>query len=354
MNLPDAIRTIRWMIRDTFRQAVSTKLAYVMLATTVVCSALCLSVSVEGDMRPQAERDFPGVLTVQEVTRIGREAAKRDGRDNISEEEARAIGTATARGDGILIVAGEISVGFGMFKAPIGRSREDSVRQIMLILVGFIGDTLGVLLALLWTAGFLPAFLEPQSATVLLSKPAPRWAILIGKYLGVTLFVGLNAVLFILGTWVSLGFKTNVWFGAYWLAVPLLVVNFGIFYAVSSFLAVCTKSTVASGFGTLLFWFICWAINYTHHYLTAYPFAGMSGSSFMFMDFAYWLMPKPFDLGAIFFDAMYADGFAQKPDEFKVLEAAGRFHPELSMLASATFAAGTLGLAAFEFEKMDY
>ena len=41
-------------------------------------------------------------------------------------------------------------------------------------LAGVVADTAGVLLALLWTAGFLPTFLEPAAVTVLLAKPAPR------------------------------------------------------------------------------------------------------------------------------------------------------------------------------------
>ena len=48
MSPPSALRTVRWMVRDTFRQAVAAKLAYVMLAVTAVCTLLCLSVGVSG------------------------------------------------------------------------------------------------------------------------------------------------------------------------------------------------------------------------------------------------------------------------------------------------------------------
>ena len=217
-----------------------------------------------------------------------------------------------------------------------------------------MADTVGVLLALLWTAGFLPTFLEPQAVTVLLAKPAPRWAVLLGKYLGVVLFVGLYGVVFVGATWAALGLKTGVWFGAYWLAVPLLVVNFGVFYAVSTFLAVWTRSTVASAFGVLLFWVICWATNYTHHRLALYPVEGMAGASHLLLDISYWVLPKPLDLSGIFHDAMRADGFAVKAEELRQMEEAGRFQPGLSVLASGTFAAATLGLAAYEFEMTDY
>ena len=354
MSLSAAIRTVRWMVRDTFRQAVATKLAWVMLATTAACTALCLSVSVTGDERRAADRDFRGAVTVAEAVRLGREVAAAAGRPDVSADEAERLGRERANADGVTVAGGQLSLGFGLVTVPIGRSRDDSVRQVMLLLVGAVGDTLGVLLALLWTAGFLPAFLEPQSATVLLAKPAPRWAILLGKYAGVCLFVGLNAVVFIAGTWGALGLKTGVWYGSYWLAVPLLVLNFAVFYAVSAFLAVWTRSAVTAAFGTLLFWALCWATNSTHHYLLAYPVLDLSGASGLALDASYWFLPKPLDLGAVFYEAMQAEGFSARPEEIRLLQESGRFHPGLSVAASGAFAAGALAIAAYEFETMDY
>ena len=45
-DLPSAIRTLRWMVRDTFRQSLASKLFWVMLGITVLCSVFCLSMSV--------------------------------------------------------------------------------------------------------------------------------------------------------------------------------------------------------------------------------------------------------------------------------------------------------------------
>jgi len=334
MNPPTALRTVRWMVRDTFRQSLATKLFWVMLAVTAVCTLVCLSVDVTGDM-PSVKYDFevPSYLPKGEAKKLG-------------EEKVRA--------DGVRVVSGEATLGFGTVKLPLGRDRVDAVRYIQVWLAAFLADTLGVLLALLWTAGLLPTFLEPQSATVLLAKPVPRWAILFGKYLGVVLFVTLQAVLFVAGTWAALGLKTGVWNGAYWLAVPLLVVNFGVFYAVSAFLAVVTRSTVAAAFGTLLFWMLCWTMNYTHLWVTAHPWDGVTPASQFLLDAGYWVMPKPVDLGGIFFDAVGAQGFSAKLPELEAVQKKGLFHPELAVLSSLAFAAATLGLAAYEFRETDY
>ena len=63
---------------------------------------------------------------------------------------------------------GQVSVGFGLVTYDVAKSRTDSDRELQLWLAGVLADTVGVLLALLWTAGFLPSFLEPQAVTVLL------------------------------------------------------------------------------------------------------------------------------------------------------------------------------------------
>ncbi len=334
MTLPDAIRTVRWMVRDTVRQAVATKLFWVMLAACGVAVGVCASVGVSGDSTvSRADGEVPAALPAAEADKIGRDKVQ---------------------ADGVKVLGGRVSFGFGAVTVPLGRDREDAVRTVMLYLVALAADTGGVLLALLWTAGFLPTFLEPQAATVLLAKPAPRWAVLLGKYLGVVLFVGLIAALFVLGTWVALGVRTGVWVGAYWLAVPLLAVNFGVFYAVSAFLAVWTRSTVASAFGVLLFWLVCWATNYTHLRLTAFPPEHFSGVATFMLDAAYWVLPKPLDLGGVFFDAVQGEGYAAPLEELRLVQAAGRSYPVLAVLSCVAFAAATLGLAAYEFETQDY
>ena len=49
MNLPTALLTIKWMIRDTFRQSLASRLFWVLLGISAICILFCLSVSVEGD-----------------------------------------------------------------------------------------------------------------------------------------------------------------------------------------------------------------------------------------------------------------------------------------------------------------
>jgi hypothetical protein len=42
--LPATIRTVRWMVRDTFRQSLASRLFWVMLGLALVCSTFALSI----------------------------------------------------------------------------------------------------------------------------------------------------------------------------------------------------------------------------------------------------------------------------------------------------------------------
>ena len=323
-SLPATIRTVRWMVRDTFRQSLASKLFWVMLALTALGTTFALSVTVtETQERERHPHELPLYMP-------------------------RGHG-----GDGVDEPRGQVSVGFGLVTYGVAKNRTDSVRELQLWLAGVLADTAGVLLALVWTAGFLPSFLEPQAVTVLLAKPAPRWAVLAGKYVGVVLFVTLHATLFVGGTWLGLGLSTGVWDIRYWLAVPLLVTSFAVFYAVSALLAVCTRSTVVAVFGTLLFWLLCWTMNFTYFRVMA-PVDGITPAASLLVEAGYWVLPKPLDLSGIFFDAMDAGAYSVPVPELEAAKARGAFHPELSVLASLAFAAVALAIAAYEFRTQDY
>lgn len=328
--MPSAIRTVRWMVRDTFRQSLASKLFWVMLSLTVLCTVFCFGITVTGDEEPPRHPDqLPTYMP-------------------------RSQDSPEVRAEGVRVVSGQVSLGFGLFKFDIGKKREDSVRLFQLWLAGVLADTVGVLLALLWTAGFLPTFLEPHSVTVLLAKPAPRWSLLVGKYIGVVLFVALHAVLFVGGTWLGIGMSTGVWDLTYWLAVPLLVTNFAVFYAFSAFLAVCTRSTVVCVFGTLLFWVLCWAMNFTHHHLVGFDVQGVTPAASLLVETGYWVLPKPLDMSGVFFELMRAAEYSAPVPELVAVQQKGLFYPELSVFSSLAFAAAVLAFAAYEFRKTDY
>ncbi len=333
MDLPAVIYALHWLIRDTFRQAWASRLSGLMLGVSTVVILVCLSVGVEG-----------GIALERDGERVDFLPANDPLADN-SRNGPR----------GVEVIEGELTLFFGTIHVPLGRDARDSVRFLELLLAGGIADSLGVLLALLWTASFLPAFLAPDGVSVLLAKPAPRWVLLGGKYLGVLGFVAFQTALFVGGTWLALGLKTGVWDMGYLLCLPLLVLHFAIFFGVSVFLAVCTRSTIVCIFGSLLFWFLCWAMNYGRHAAVVAADAGSASPLFLVLGEAgYWTLPKPADLSIILFDALQAGRSFQRLGAFQAVDSQGMFHPMLSILTSLAFTLLLLSLSVRVFARTDY
>src|SRR5262249_60609346 len=122
---------------------------------------------------------------------------------------------------GVSVLQGTLLMGFGAIRIPMRLFADDMLRYIQLILAGAVADTFGILMALIWTAGFLPTFLEPSVSSVLLAKPLPRWALLVGKYVGVMTFVLFQAVVFVFGTWLALSARTGIWDTSYLVTIPM-------------------------------------------------------------------------------------------------------------------------------------
>ena len=272
MNASATLYAMRWLIVDTFRQATATRIFWIMLAVSGVFILFCSSVQVSGGILPRLPDD---------TALFGK-----NNKPLTSQTQAET----------------KFSLLFGAMTVDAGtRSAEDAVNFLQVMLATMVASYLGFLLTVLWTAGFLPEFLQPSNAAVLFAKPVPRWTLLVGKYVGVVAFVAFQAGVFFGGTWLALGAKTGFWQANYLLGIPLLVVNFAVIYSFAVLVAVLTRSTVASVFGCVLFWALCWGINYGHHFLYAAPLlaGGQSevGSVTGFLAQAsYWLLPKPGDM----------------------------------------------------------
>jgi hypothetical protein len=95
--------------------------------------------------------------------------------------------------------------------------------------------------------------------------------LLVGKYLGVSLFVAIQVSLFVFGTWAALGLRTTVWHPTYLLAIPLLLVQFCALYGFSVLLSVFFRSTVVCVLGTIACWIACLGVNVAYHRILAAP-----------------------------------------------------------------------------------
>jgi len=159
---------------------------------------------------------------------------------------------------------------------------------------------------------------------------------------------------FVLGTWLALGAKTGVFDALYLMTIPLLIVHFAIFYSFSTLLAVSTRSTVLCVFGTLLFWVLCWGINFGRHAVEVNELPGLSSTGRGMLEASYWTLPKPGDMNLNLYYALKQSGFAAGVPEFEKLKRDGKFQPELSLLSSLLFAVVMVAISARELKMTDY
>lgn len=327
------VAVLRSLIADTFRQSLASGIFWLMLAVSGLCILFCLSISFSADVpldRVAAGVDFlpKGDPDLEKL------------KQKPAEERPDVIG-------------GKVRYAFGLVEVDVSRDRKETVHFILAVLAGGVAGAAGILLSLIWTAGFLPSFLEPSAASVLLAKPVPRWLLLLGKTLGLVVFVAAQASIFVLGTWLAIGIRTGVWIPHYLWCIPLLVLHFFIYVSVSVLLAVLSRSTVVCVFGSILFWLMTWGMNYGRHAMVALPELS-AGASTRMVNLGYWLLPKPVDLGYLFFRALEANKYFIEALDFDKLTEKGDLWPTASVLSSVAFALFILGLAVYQFEQTDY
>jgi ABC-type transport system involved in multi-copper enzyme maturation permease subunit len=305
MKLRTGFLVIRWLVRDTFRQTLADGVSWLALGVSLACILACLSVTIV----PAVDARVP----MQRVQAV-----------------------------------------LGLVEFTVPGDRATAGRFLHASLAGLFADTAGVFLLLLWTAAVLPAFLAPSSITVLLAKPVPRWSVIAGKCLGVLAFVSVQALVFVVGTALALGWRAG-WEGAYLLCLPLALLQFTVFFSFSAMLAVATRGTVASLFGTMVFWMLAWAMNFGRHALYSAPDLRDAARSLgRSAEWGYWLMPKPLDMQLILANALGAPPPLPGLLDMHGLAAQGLWHPGLSVLASVGFAGVLFVLAAYDFLSADY
>lgn len=355
-------RAFMALVGDTYRQAHASAVLWIMLTVTLVGFLLCLSVSVEGFLttgpKEEAPEFLPGnvvalMMADDVMTYLGgpgnvfASLGQSHLRDWLFRKEAARTGVYRAEG--------KLYLGFGMIEVARSRQASDAVRMLEVLLATTMCGIVGMVLAIIWTAGFLPTFLEPSAAAVLLVKPVPRWQLLVGKYLGVVLFVLVQVSLFVLLTWIALGWRTGVWSAHYLVTIPVMGLQFAIFYSFSVMLAVVTRNTVACAFGTLLFFAACIVMNTARHTLVIH--AGEPGYLAhvpMMVEAGYWFLPKPVDMVMVMSSTLDAGNYFQQMFEFRSLSERGAFQPLASLAASCLFMIASVWISALQFNDTDY
>ena len=72
MSLPAVVFALRWLVRDTFRQARASGVSWAMLLVTAVCTLACMSMGIAGEPEhlPLRPWENPYYLPAKEAARL--------------------------------------------------------------------------------------------------------------------------------------------------------------------------------------------------------------------------------------------------------------------------------------------
>lgn len=121
--------------------------------------------------------------------------------------------------------------------------------------------SIGLLIAIIITAGLIPETFEPGSLNLLLSKPISRWGLYVSKFVGGCVFIALCATYLFVGLWLWFGFGMGIWDRAMLLSIPLYIIVFAIYFSVSSFVGLIWRNAIVSVIVTLIFWVACFLVG---------------------------------------------------------------------------------------------
>lgn len=149
---------------------------------------------------------------------------------------------------------------------PFSKKQIDSFIKewVLTTAMDWIVGVFGLISALLVTSNVVPQMFEPGSITLLLSKPVSRSLLFTSKFLGACAFVFLNVTLLIVGLWLIVGLRFDIWNAGMLTCIPVFLFMFLVYYAVSALTSLVWKSAIISVVITVLFWIMCFVVDLTH------------------------------------------------------------------------------------------
>jgi ABC-type transport system involved in multi-copper enzyme maturation permease subunit len=127
------------------------------------------------------------------------------------------------------------------------------IEAVLQIFLENLAGTIGILFCISATAFFVPRMLEKGAADVLFHKPVSRWALYLSRYFAGLLFIGVLAVLMVVGVFLGLAVASQHVDPGILLVAFQLTYIFGLLYSVTMLIGVVTRSTVASILLTVIF-----------------------------------------------------------------------------------------------------
>ena len=223
-------------------------------------------------------------------------------------------------------------------------------------LVNGVGAGLAIALGVIITSFYIPNMLRKGSVDLMLSKPITRPMLLVYKYIGGLSFMFIFATAAVGSTWLVFGLRTGLWNPQFLVLIPVLTFGFGILYAISTLMAVLTRSAIASLLVTLAFNGLLWVVTLGYNQVDS----ARNGPLKEFIppwvittaDVVHGVLPRTGDMDTIT-TKLIAEVMTE--NDRKKWESNTLTYPSLaSVVVSLLWIAGCLGLACWRFSRKDY
>ena len=132
------------------------------------------------------------------------------------------------------------------------------IKTALVLLANFVVGMIGIFCGIVVTASIIPQTFEPGAIDLLLSKPVSRPLLFLTKFVGGCAFTLINAAYILGGLWLVVGLRHGIWYHSLAMCIPVFLVVFAVYYAVSALAGVIWRNTIVSVVVTFLFWGICW------------------------------------------------------------------------------------------------
>jgi ABC-2 type transport system permease protein len=173
---------------------------------------------------------------------------------------------------------------------------QQSVMSLQAIMTS-VSYLLVLIFCIISSASFIPSMVDKGTIDLLLSKPLSRFNILLSKYLGAVIFVGISLVYFIGAIWLILSIKSGYWNFSFLFTILSLTFAFAVMYSIVVVIGLTTQSSVIAILVNLFLLFVICPILAARE-TVIFTFVQNEVVRFVF-NFFYYVFPKPGEINDI-------------------------------------------------------
>lgn len=212
---------------------------------------------------------------------------------------------------------------------------QQSVVSLQAIMTS-VSYLLVLIFCIISSASFVPSMVDKGTIDLLLSKPLSRFNILMSKYLGAVIFVGISLVYFIGAIWLILSVKSGYWNFNFLFTILSLTFAFAVMYSIVVLIGLTTQSSIIAILVNLFLLFVICPILGARE-TVIFTFVQNEVVRFVF-NFFYYIFPKPSEINDITIKLITGEPVAS-------------WQP---VITSFLFCAAVMSYSVYYFSKKDY